>query len=217
MKRIREVLGIVGIALLLLLIGCDWLSPIDPLPVPAPGGALFFDDFEDGVNPAWAFVTGPWITFNGRIGLSPYYTAEPAYAVISTGISWRDYRIEANIRHGDDYGHSNPYRIGFVVRAQDNLNKVVFWATRKNGCWFSVEENGQVTVAEGGKVSANIPEECALSIEVINGSYDAYINGIRVTTFSDSTFSAGMPGVALGSAKSVSVMYFKDFRVTALD
>lgn len=136
--------------------------------------------------------------------------------MISTGISWTDYIVEANVKNGRDWNHTDPHRIGFVIRAHDNLNKVVFWATKYKGCWFSVEEDGEVIVAEGGKVSANMPEECTLSVEVLSGTYAAYINGIMVTTFSDSTFSAGMPGAALGSAYG-EIMYFEDFRVTPLD
>jgi hypothetical protein len=68
-----------------------------PTPIPGPN-TLFFDDFEDGADPAWSFISGNWDVIDG------YLETETACAqgLLSSAVigdsSWMDYEVQFDFR-----------------------------------------------------------------------------------------------------------------------
>ena len=133
----------VMLVLLTSLSGCQWLS--GELPGggdPEPGAVLFFDDFQDGYDPAWGFTSGNWEVVDGRL----HTTSEPGSAYVTGGTSWGDYSVEVQLSYsGNFYGH--PSR-RIVVRAADDRNKVVFGGFQggESRVGFTVYVDGEITV-----------------------------------------------------------------------
>ncbi|MFC2100085.1 hypothetical protein ACFLSF_04570 [Candidatus Bipolaricaulota bacterium] len=205
--------------LVLIASSCDWLLPgIDPAPNPnpTPGATLFFDDFDGGTDSAWQFASGSWESLGGWLHLSNTHWGDDVFAYIEGGAGWDDYRIEADVEFGTWEG--SKYQ-GFVLRAQDDLNKVVGWASADRFL-FAVFADGEI-VRTGGEVEPGWPSEGVVSaaIEVQGETYSFYVNGILRSTFTDNTYSQGKPGLAYRSARGGNYEGFRfdNCRVTALD
>ena len=216
MKRISVLVVVLG---LFFLFGCipDIIDPDLPtIPDPTPGTVLFFDDFNGGTDPAWQFASGSWESLNGWLHLSTHCGGEDVFGYVAGGEGWIDYRIEAEV----EFGSWQPYEYqGFVLRAQDDLNKVVAWASADR-FYFSVFVDGEVT-NWGGEVEPGWPTEAAVvaAVEVQGSTYSFYVNGVLRSTFTDSTYSQGKAGVAFrnGRGGNYDGYRFDNFRVTSLD
>jgi len=132
--------------------------------------------------------------------------------------SWDGFyhRIEADVKLATTY--DDRYQ-GFVVRAQDDLNKVVAWAS-KSKFFFTVFVNGEEVVSRGGLVEPGWPvDTVSAAIEVQGNTYRLYVNGVLRSVFTDTTFSQGKPGVAYRDAHGGTHKgyRFDNVRVTALD
>lgn len=156
--------------------------------VTGSGGTLFFDDFEDGSDPAWAPTPG-WTTWGGR-----YYLKDMehkwGYSYIVTGKDWRDYIVEADIDVG--YGSSGA---GLVLRAQEDLNNMVIVRGRYGEIRWSVVVNGETAVTSNPITPGFFAESQHVRVEVSGSTYKLFIEGLLRSTFTDSRFSNGMPGV----------------------
>lgn len=160
---------------------------------------LFFDDFEAGrPRPEWAPASGTWVaTKDPERGW--VYTLEEwkwdqrmfTYVATPDSLNWRDYAVEATVINGRE-----AWGIGIVVRARDDLNKVLFAATRDWLCWIIIRDGHwsdcQSQVWPG---LSNAPT--TLRVEVRDHTYVAYVNGIKRTWWEDlnEQFPAGMPGL----------------------
>ncbi len=159
------------------------------------GTTLFFDDFEDGADPAWAFPTGNWEVKAGRLHLADSYTSGAVFGYVLGGEGWRDYSVEADILYGDQ---SIPKQ-ALVLRSQDDLNKVLF-VGRKSSLYFNVYKDGNIIVYKGSEVYPGLPNESHVTITVEGNTYKGYVNGVLRIEFVDSTFLSGTAGVGLSGA-----------------
>ena len=175
------------------------------------GATLFFDDFEDGADPAWVFVCGEWSTTEGALHLQSWHLSQQ-YAYVLGGETWDNYVVEADLQ--SPWGGTLGYRHGFIVRAQDDLNKVVFVGTG-NTMYFDVFQGGTRIVSRGGWVDHCWTGNKRISVKVRGNIYEAYIDGVRVVQFTDSTFSVGTAGVVIGGVGEDFTV--DNFRVTALE
>jgi len=80
----------------------------------ANGVALFLDDFEDGLDPAWQSSTY-WDVIDGA-----FYGAGAGcvYAYVTTGVDWDDYVVEMDLTMVDS-------GVGVLVRCQSDLQSYV--------------------------------------------------------------------------------------------
>ena len=179
-----------------------------------PEGALFFDDFEDGADPAWIFPSGNWEVQAGQLHLADLYDSDQTYGYVTTGYGWTDYVVEADIAY--EYPYSGRLQ-GLVVRARDDVNKVVLWgdATR---LYFDVYVNGERILYRAAEVEAGWPNTCRVSVRVEGDSYKVYIDDTLQTELTDSTFLSGTAGVALFGAygKNHEGFRFDNFTVRGL-
>ncbi len=198
----RRFLALLVIVLPFLLVGCiPDLIPSDPAPapsVPNPSDVLFSDDFENGTDPDWQFASGSWEALGGWLHLTNNYWGDDVFAYVRGGDNWDNYRIEADIEFGTWEG--SKYQ-GFVLHAQDDLNKVVAWASNDRFL-FSVFANGEV-VRTGGEVEPGWPSEgvANASVEAQGDTYRFYVNDVLRSTFTDTTYSQGKPGLAFRSPR----------------
>ncbi len=191
--------------------GCNWFH-VNPSPnPPQPGTTLFFDDFEDGANPAWDFASGNWEVTNGHLCQTDFDT-NPTCAYVSGGQTWANYKVDVDV-HSQWGGGGWPEQ-GLIVRATDDLNKVILWGSSHDKIWFSVIKNGK-EIASGGTVEPAWPTDCHLTLEVRGDTYKLYVNGILRTKFIDSTHLVGTAGVATEQTAWCDLT-FDNFRVTAL-
>jgi len=192
-------------------------------PTPPPGTVLFFDDFEDGADPAWkpeSVAQGQWVVKDGA------YTIEnaPEDAPLRTFVgdsTWRGYSIEVDIVY-NTYG-DNPWRfdnqVAIFIRVQDENNMVAFFfrtggtstlKIKKAGIWYEMASAGTPNVY-GGHI-----------LITANGStYSAYLNGNLIAEFEDTenSITQGYAGLQTAYDQSSfwsSMVAFDNFSVQAL-
>jgi len=156
--------------------------------IDGPNGVLFFDDFEDGSDPAWAPTPG-WTTWSGR-----YYLKDMehkwGYSYIVAGKDWRDYIVEVDI----DVGYESS-GAGLVLRAQEDLNNMVIMRGGYGAIRWIVVVNGVIAITSNPITPGFFAESQHVRVEVVGSTYKLFIEGLLRSTFADSHFSSGMPGV----------------------
>lgn len=212
MRKHLLAFAVVLVAVLLTAAQCSLLNPEipNPEPNPTPGATLFFDDFEDGADPAWRFVSGNWEVVDGALRQTEFHFA-PVFGYIAGGEAWTDYKVDVDVH--SEWGGGGWKKQGLVVRSTDDLNKVILWGETTK-IRFSVIKDGQ-EIASGGTVEPEWPTDCHLTLEVQGNSYKLYVNGILRSEFIDSTHPSGTVGVAMEEAQPN--LTFDNFRVTALE
>ncbi len=209
---------IIAVILVLLasLTGCEWLFGRFPNGGdPQPGAVLFFDDFQDGYDPAWGFTRGNWEVVDGQL----HTTSEPGSAYVTGGNSWTDYSVECQLSYsGNFYGH--PSR-RIVVRAADDLNKVVFGGFQggESRVGFIVYVDGEIVVET--ESIPTLPDTCIVRIDVVGSTYSAFVDGIHVMTLEDHSNPSGTAGLGISAGEGWGPRgasgWFDDFLVTSLE
>jgi len=186
-----------------------------------PDRVLFFDDFEDGPDPAWAPAVGDWVVRKGRYQLREWRGKGRTY--VSIGKSWRNYAVEVTIRGGNreepDFGYPGTVqRCGIIIRAQDDLNRVMlvsmgcdYPGCGGSLCWYVIK--GRKAKRSCVNKVAGLPRKALVRVEVFGNRYEAYVNGIKRTELEDDTFERGMPGLFVKENLGVT---FDDFEVRNL-
>jgi hypothetical protein len=225
--------GLLTSSLLTLSTGCEifchW-CPILPGDGSQPGQVLFFDDFEDGADPAWSAASGKWVVKSGRFGVEqgcrlPGSGWLNAYIKTPNSPFWKDYAVEVDV--------FNPTKArwgAIIVRAQDDLNKVVFmWRTNFNSLVFHVYVNGELGNVRAFTTPTLTADRARIRVEVIGSTYAAYIREGEqgdpierlVFTDTDHTYLRGMPGIGLYGEDyycnyDPGEVTFDNFKVTSL-
>jgi len=185
--------------------------------VTGSGGTLFFDDFEDGADPAWVATPPGWAAGGGHYNFYPQSWAEwkVGYSFVATGKNWQNYAVEADI-YLPDRGMNYP-SVGIVLRAQEDLNNmVIVWCHVLQIRW-QVIENGE-EVASSDIITPGVSVGWQhVRVEVAGTMYKLYVEGLLRTTFTDSGFITGMPGVAGNDVKIVmaATAAVDNFKVTS--
>jgi hypothetical protein len=189
-----------------LVTGCDIIIDlITPPPVegPPPAGILFFDDFEDGADPAWSAASGTWLAERGRFTVQETGDAwYKVYVKTSTSLQWKDYAVEVDIWDGD-----KTWQGGIIVRAQDDRNHVMLewgyfglWPYRE-GLGLYVWRDGIQHLCE--EVGPGLTARARVRVEVVGNTYTVYVRQgeegelVKRLWCEDDTFTQGMPGLAL--------------------
>jgi hypothetical protein len=212
----KFILVLLGIAVLAVVVLVATRVPTSSAPGLAPSPTqssktLFFDDFENGPDAGWSFPTGNWETRNGWLQLAGWYNSGTFYGYVRNGAQWTDYVVEADL-------HFTGYEQGLVLRARDDLNKVVLWGGYA-GLWFSVWRDGRQVVERAAEVENGWPLDCHVAVEVKGTTYNVYVNGTLRVIYRDSTFLSGTVGVVLSGASGGTALdpsRFDNLRVRTL-
>lgn len=170
-----------------------------------PGAVLFFDDFADGADPAWVATPPGWAAGGGEYKFYPQSWADwkVGYSFIATGKDWQNYAIEADVYLPDR--NRNWPSVGIVLRAQEDLNNmVIVWCHVSWIRWQVIENGEEVVSSETITPGVSIGWQ-HVRVEVAGPTYKLYVEGLLRTTFTDSRFIVGMPGVAGNDVKLVMV------------
>ena|GEM_PF-2814002 len=212
-RRVVALLVVLG-ALLVLAAQCPMTDPglpSDPDPGQTPGSMLFFDDFEGGPDASWGFASGTWFEEEGKLSVG--FSFEVCSAYVNGGEGWTDYEASVVVNY-DTTGTGS--RAGVICRAQDDLNKVIFWAYRDR-VFFTVYEAGEVTQEEAAVSQGALPREqdCTMSVRVSGDSYRGYVNGVLRSELTYGGIGSGTAGIAGAYINERTT--FDDFHVVELE
>jgi hypothetical protein len=169
------------------------------------GQKLFFDDFTGGTS-KWNFEQGSWTQTNNRLERT---ANDGGVITINTSgaMNWTDYSLEFQVNGRDG---------GALVRAQDVDNGValivrpngndVYWHVKQNGDWGPQYNKETVTGLQG--------KTLLVKVTAVGDVYTAYINGVVVTSLTNSTFSSGKVGLYSGGGTEFT--WYDDVSVTSL-
>jgi len=179
---------------------------------------LFFDDFEEGPDPAWGAASGTWVgTGDGKYTIQEREWDANAFTYVVEGTSWRDYAVEVDVIGANKYWGDEQY-VGVVVRALDDRNKILLINEYRNWlCWY-VYRNDRAEECVGGAVHPGLPDSAHIRIEAVGDTIAAYVNGVKRTTLKlkgedAELFKQGMPGLYIRYNLGV---VFDNFKVISL-
>lgn len=178
---------------------------------------LFFDDFENGMLPAWqsnhvgteAFGTASgWLTL---VGDRPDGQIMKAYV---GSRSWRDLILSMDVRY-DGWSAGNGVVIFF--RVQDANNLVGFFLQPGGESGFKVMRNGIWTDFLGTTGDTAGADSFQIRLILQGASYSAVVNDQLIATTTDSSFSSGYLGLQCCSNRNGRRVFFDNFTVTPLE
>lgn len=181
------------------------------------GTVLFFDEFEDGADSSWAAVPTGWRADGGGYKFLPpmYGDRKTGYAFVVTGKQWRDYVVELDLWFPDREMEKSWF--GIIVRAQEDLNSMLI--VRGNSEWINwqVVENGQETASSKMITPGFFVGWQHIRVEANGSTHKLFVKDLLRSTFSDSRFQVGMPGVVGRDWRDVLSPYMvvDNFRVIA--
>jgi PKD repeat protein len=170
------------------------------------GTTLFFDDFEDGMDPAWQTTYG----WQATGGILIHDSGMPARAYLEIGKGWTDYIVDVDLDPRVEL-------VGLILRCQEDLQSYVLFQGTHDWLRCRSYVNGDLRNGSGTIAPGFFEGEHHVHIVVSGSSYKVYINDLLRLSFTDENFSFGMPGLySYGSASGPDKSWFDNFRVTAL-
>ena len=231
--KILTAVFVVG-GLLIFSTGCDICDLLNcpspgpepgPGPGPGPGKVLFFDDFEDGPDPAWSAASGTWITQEGRYTIQEEKDAWlSTYVKTKDSLQWRDYAVEVDVFNGD-----LDWEGAIIIRAQDDRNKVMLRWQHDRNLSLDIWKDGRSKRCNDAIVHPGLTTRTRIRIEAVGSVYTVYVRQgeqgelIKRLWCEDETFSKGMPGLAIRESISIYGPYkegitsFDNFKVISLE
>lgn len=157
-----------------------------PDPDPTPGATLFYDDFNDGFDPAWSVTTG-WGLSDGTV----FHAQNGSrYAYLEQGADWDDYVVEAEL---DPRGEG----AGLLLRCQEDLQNYVLVGGTDSEIWWKVYVDGEAEY-ESSEYEPGFFDGMQTIRAVVSGSrYRIYVNGLERLDFTDTHFARGLPGITV--------------------
>jgi len=212
MKRYAAIVGVIG---LLFLAGCVFLNPFVPGPGTS-GGILFFDDFEDDNDDAWVSSTYHWNTSEGKFSFyQGYLGPRTGLTFVLEGSDWSDYTVEADV-----WTVGSDRAIGMILYAQDDLSSMIIAWASLGKVWWEVLSDGEV-IFETDPVEPGLLADREQHVEIVveGDTYTYIVEGLERSTFVNTYYFEGMPGVAgTNNTPLLSPTFTVDnFRVTSLD
>jgi len=128
-------------------------------------------------------------------------------------VFWKDYAIEVDVFNAP-YGAFPTATGGIIVRAQDDLNKVLLmWMGNSHMCWKVIIDGEETECME--TVRPGLTAKARVRVEVIGNTYVAYVRQgdegdlVMRSQFENDRFPYGMPGLALRGAGEQAFDNFK--------
>lgn len=172
------------------------------VPLANPPGFTFFDDFEDGPDPAWEVKYGEVGMANGKYLITtPFNEKHTDHLAILSGQIWRNASVTFKLA---------PFQFIFVNTSADATGALVLRYQADQDSvgvlfypnWLGIEfgilsPNGEWTpyggsLVQGDEGEFNLTEgENEIRVDVIGNTYLVYVNGKQVN-------SATIPGLEVG-------------------
>jgi PKD repeat protein len=170
------------------------------------GNVLFFDDFEDGLDPAWHtqthwYIHDGWLTCQfGR-----------RYAYVLDGSHWHNYAVDVDV-------NSQAGQAGVLLRCSEDLQDFVVFRGSHSALGFKVYRAGKLESTSNEISPGFFVGSQHLRIEVNGNTYKAFVEGHLRSEFVYEGIQSGMPGLEGGSAYSCpeNTPRFDNYRVTQL-
>ena len=178
------------------------------------GSVLFRDDFEsDAVGaPAagWHVTSGTWlVAVDGTNVLKETDTNTATPKSISAGsTAWGDYSVQAQVKPGSIATGTSNVLSG---RYTDDNNSYALILKDGNAWYFGKKVNGGWTTFANGALAYGTTVWYQLELDLVGSQLSAFINGTKMATVKDSTFSSGAIAVM-----SRTLMEVDNVTVTAL-
>ncbi len=143
---------------------------------PEPPNLVFYDDFADGLDPAWQVISGDWITNKGRAMVQ-----SECGTLLIGGHEWNylviDVNYTANGNASDDY-------MRFIFSYQDEHNYTSLRSHRNGNLYWDVIRDGSSIVVPDSYVNlgtGNKPHN--LVIEIDGNALRGEVDGNSVYDF----------------------------------
>jgi len=184
---------------------------------------LFFDDFEAGrPRPEWAPASGTWVAQKDP-ERGWVYTLEEwgweagafTYVASPESRTWHDYAVEVQVVNARGESGWKQY-LGIVLRAKDDLNKVLLQIRSDDWICWRIMQDGQWSDCQGTVSPGLTDAPVTLRVEARGSTFVAYVNGIERTRWEDlnEKFTQGMPGLYVYHKEGV---FFDNFKVESLE
>ncbi len=189
-------------------------ATITAIPTFASGQLLFSDNFDMGPSSQWKFITGNWITANGR--LTTLYNGDNyiwLWAQLDQP-NWTNYRISFDLEHATNMGTFATQQMAVAVRVTNRQSKFLAF-TCGNGCRWAFIGTGTSNVQEIAGWGTEALQKATYEIEVVGNQFVAKINGREVQRIVLTGYDSG--GIALGLTCNYSLgcPSFDNFKVVA--
>lgn len=153
-----------------------------PTPSPTLNPNIFFDDFEDGLDPAWVVVMGKPSIANGK--LSAVETT-----VLSIGdSSWRDYEIEFDIKIPGTRCSLSSSSEFLGVRATDLDNMLLYLFAWCDAEWKYLANGEQVAIPNTHTTGL---KEVHVVVRVEGNKITVHRQSELITSFIDEDYQSG--------------------------
>jgi hypothetical protein len=164
---------------------------------------IFGDDYESGSASSWATTGGTWSVVTD--GTKVYNQSNNAAANINaySGLStWQNYTVAAKVK-ADSFDANNQAGIGLVARRVDANNYYTFM-------YYKSTNSLKILKVVGGTTTdlVTVPFTFTLGTwydfkAVVNGStLEFWVNGIKLLTTTDTSFTSGQMGLYSHRASS---------------
>ena len=178
-----------------LLLGAGLLCIAAASPLQAQAATLLYsDDFESdaiGALPAgWIAVSGTWtVALDGTQVMKETDTnTATAKSIVGGSASWTNYAVQAQVKPGTTaYGTSNV----MAARYKDDNNSYALILKNGNQWFFGKKVAGVWTTFASGSFAYNTATWYQLELDVTGNLLSAYINGAKLASATDATFSSG--------------------------
>ncbi len=162
-----------------------------------PGNALFWDDFNSGLKPAWLTAGGNWTVVSGAyeqttLGVQTYSWPQ--------GVICGDCEVQAALSLPSSGGGSGERSIGVVLRMQDtnNLYLADFHLNQEVRMWRRV--NGTWTQLASSPYTVAYDTSYDFRFTAYGSTLRVYVNGTQILTATDNTFIHGLAGLRVSEA-----------------
>jgi len=170
------------------------------------GDVLFFDDFEDGLDPGW-YTSEGWSINGGKLTPVPIHWR---YAYILDGTTWTDYAIEVDVEPRSS-------TTAVILRCSEDLQDyVTMEATTDAVRWRVFKDREEIETSESISpgLFAGVNH---VRVEVQGSQYSVYIEDLLRLQYTFSGYSKGMPGLAsISGFWNATGSNIDNFRVTEL-
>jgi len=183
----------------------------DPGPDPTPSADLFYDDFEDGLDPAWSTTPG-WRVSTGILWRAYTASHDSGNTYVTSGMDWTDYTVEVTLDIKSE-------QAGIMLRCQEDLENYVLLTGNHASFRFYVVVAGKTVATSEAAEPGFLDGEQSVRVVAQDASFAVYVNDLHRLSFTDDTHKSGMPGLAQ-SGNNIGIRgaaCFYDFRVTPLE
>ncbi|PCJ21315.1 MAG: hypothetical protein COB02_01645 [Candidatus Cloacimonadota bacterium] len=140
-------------------------------------------------------LTGSFRFLQNRLFLTPdpRSTTKESNHVTTTRRVGNKFSAKVNVTLEDHTGQSRK-DAGFILKKQDDKNYLSMSISTKQDVRFYRVVNGEKSLIKTVSLDEQIPKNFDMQVDVNNSNFDFYMNGKKLLSAKDSTFSGGELG-----------------------